>query len=78
MKLNRREFLAASGSLMMLPQLEAFAGQKPPPQRLVFLGFSYGFTEEFFVKKAGRDFELTPGMKSLQPHRDDLTIVSNL
>lgn len=75
---TRRQFLAAAGSTLFLPQLEAFAKVGTAPQRLVFLGFSYGFTEEFFVKKPGRDFELTPGMKPLERHRDDLTIISNL
>jgi hypothetical protein len=75
---TRRQFLAAAGSTLFLPQLEAFAKAGTAPQRLVFLGFSYGFTEEFFVKKPGRDFELTPGMKPLERHRDDLTIISNL
>jgi hypothetical protein len=78
MNCNRRQFLAAAGSTLFLPQLEAFAKAGAAPQRLVFLGFSYGFTEEFFVKKPGRDFELTPGMKPLERHRDDLTIISNL
>lgn len=54
MKINRRHFLAASGSALLLPQLESVAESKVAPQRLVFLGFSYGFTEQFYVKKAGR------------------------
>lgn len=81
MKPDRRHFLAASSSALLLPQLESFAseeGVKSAPQRLVFLGFSYGFTEEFFVRKSGRDFELTPGMKPLERHRNDITIISNL
>ena len=76
--LSRRQFIAAAGAMLFLPQLEAFSKAGTAPQRLVFLGFSYGFTEEFFVKKPGRDFELTPGMKPLERHRDDLTIISNL
>jgi len=75
---SRRQFIAAAGAMLFLPQLEAFSKAGTAPQRLVFLGFSYGFTEEFFVKKPGRDFELTPGMKPLERHRDDLTIISNL
>ena len=81
MQLDRRHFLAGSGTALLLPQLQCFAAADDvisAPQRLVFLGFSYGFTEEFYVKKPGRDFELTPGMKPLHRHRDDLTIVSNL
>jgi hypothetical protein len=75
---SRRQFIAAAGAMLFLPQLEAFSKAGTAPQRLVFLGFSYGFTEEFFVKKPGREFELTPGMKPLERHRDDLTIISNL
>lgn len=81
MKPDRRHFLAASGSALLLPQLECFAKAdvaKSAPQRLVFLGFSYGFTEDFFVKKPGRDFEFTSGMKPLERHRNDITMISNL
>ncbi|MGB0580313.1 MAG: DUF1552 domain-containing protein [Limisphaerales bacterium] len=78
MNIDRRHFLTASGSALLLPQLEAFAQAKTAPQRLVFLGFSYGFTEDFFVQKPGRDFELPPGMKPLQRHRRDLSLISNL
>lgn len=81
MNLNRRDLLLATGAGLLLPQLETFGGANDAskaPQRLVFLGFSYGFTEEFFVRKPGREFELTPGMKPLERHRDDITIISNL
>jgi hypothetical protein len=54
---------------------------------MVFLGGGYGFTatyhgkgDSFFPEKAGRfsDIGLTNGMKPLERHQDDITLVSNL
>jgi hypothetical protein len=79
MKIDRRQFLLASGSTLLLPPLESFAKTaKAAPQRLVFLGFSYGFTEEFYPTGFGEDYRLSAGLKPLAKHRKDLTIVSNL
>lgn len=79
MKIDRRHFVAASGSALLLPQLEVTAAKKrQAPTRLVFLGFSYGFTEEFYANTFGHGYKLTAGMKPLERHKEDLSIVSNL
>jgi len=79
MKLNRRKFLLSSSSALFLPQLEvATAQDSKPPQRLVFLGFGFGFTEEFYPTTYGRDYKLTPSLQSLAEYKQDFTIISNL
>ncbi len=78
MKINRRHFLVSSSSILALPQLEAFAETtEETPQRMVFLGFSYGFTEEFYPKQAGSEYRFSPGLQPLERHRKDITILSN-
>lgn len=77
--IDRRHFLASSGSLLLLPQLEAASLKTgKPQQRVVFLGFGFGFTEDFFADTYGKDYQLTPSMKSLQKHKQDVTMISNL
>jgi len=51
------------------------------PKRLVFLGGGYGFTHQSFYPKADGRFSkigLTKGLKALERHQDDLTMVANL
>ena len=51
------------------------------PKRFLMIGCGYGFTKEtFFPTEAGRfaDIGFTPGIKPLERHRDDITMVSNL
>ena len=61
MILNRRHFLASSTSLLALPQLQLAASETgKAPQRVVFLGFGFGFTEDFYATTFGSDYELTP------------------
>ena len=83
---SRRSFLgSAGGSLLSLPFLETFATAKElkagAPIRLVFLGGGYGFTyQSFYPTEAGKFSEigLTQGLKPLERHMDDLTMVANL
>jgi len=74
---------------LALPLLETYAAKGVDkvvanvgePKRLVFMGGGYGFTlESFFPEKAGKfkDIGLTPGLKPLEKHRDDVTLISNL
>jgi len=57
MKMTHRNFLLSSGCALMLPQLAAIAKTTAVvPQRLVFLGFSYGFTKDFYPTTFGRAF----------------------
>lgn len=87
---SRRSFLRTGAYCLALPFLDSIARAAPAttvPKRLIFLGGGYGFTDSypgeptsFFPSKAGRfsTIGLTPGMKPLEKHRDDLTVVSNL
>lgn len=79
MKISRRNFLAASGSVLLLPHLQALDEKKnKAPERLIFLGFSYGFTKEFYPEDFGKDYKLTAGLASMEKHKNDFSIVSNL
>jgi len=82
---TRRSFFKAGASLVALPFLESAAAATGmatrSPKRLVFLGGGFGFTKEsFYPDQAGRfsDMGLPAGMKPLERHIDDITMVSNL
>ena len=81
---NRRTILKAGATALALPFMESlsFAEAVPaPPKRFLFIGCGYGFTKEtFFPSEAGRfaDIGLTPGLKPLERHQDDISMVSNL
>ena len=85
---NRRTVLKAGATCLALPFMESlsmakFAKAVTPvaPKRFLMIGCGYGFTKDsFFPKKAGKfsDIGLTPGLKPLERHKDDITIVSNL
>ena len=82
---TRRHFLRSSTALIALPFLEslgfkAFAAPAAtaPPKRMIFLNFGWGVTNETWfpdVKKTGPDWELSEGLKSLERHRKDITVV---
>jgi len=82
---TRRHFLRSSTALITLPALEsmgfrAFAAPKTaaPPNRMVFLGFGWGVTNETWfpdVKKTGAAWELSAGLKPLARHQKDITVV---
>lgn len=81
---NRRAFLKAGSTVFTLPLLESFCSAKAPaavPKRILIIGCGFGFTKDtFFPTEAGRfaDIGLTPGMKPLKRHQNDITMVSNL
>lgn len=83
---NRRTILKAGSAALALPFMESLGFGKAavataPPKRFLMIGCGYGFTKEtFFPTEAGRfsDIGLTPGLKPLERHRDDITMVSNL
>ena len=71
--------------MLSLPFLESFATAQElkagAPKRLVFLGGGYGFTyQSFYPTEAGKfsDIGLTQGLKPLERHMNDLTMVANL
>jgi len=81
---NRRAFLKSGAVCLSLPMMDSLLSARTvaaAPRRVLFVGCGFGFTKDtFFPTKAGRfaDIGLTPGMKPLERHRDDLTMVSNL
>lgn len=85
----RRHFLQAAGSLITLPVLESFGHRRfaaaaapvTPPKRLIFLGFGWGVTEEFWypnISQPGAAYELPGGLKPLERHKADFSIVQGL
>lgn len=87
---SRRSFLRKGAYCLALPFLDSVARAAPAasvPKRMIFLGGGYGFTssyrgdgDDFYPAEAGRfsSIGLTNGMKPLERHQDDLTMVSNL
>ena len=83
---SRRSFLrTTTGTLLSVPFLESFASAKElkalAPKRLVFLGGGFGFTyQSFYPTEAGKfsDIGLTQGLKPLERHMDDITMIANL
>lgn len=71
--------------MLSLPFLETFATAKEAkamaPKRMVFLGGGFGFTQEtFYPTKSGKfsKIGLTEGLKPLENHKDDITMIGNL
>ena len=86
---SRRLFLKACPLALCMPLLQstvrptllAAAVAEKPPTRMVFLGGGYGFTKQtFYPTQAGRfaDIGATKGLKPLQKHLNDITMVANL
>jgi len=91
--ISRRSILRAGAYSLALPFLESavraapVAAAKNVPKRMIFLGGGYGFTDSFsgqedsfFPSEAGRfsSIGLTKGLKPMERHKEDLTMVSNL
>ncbi|WP_296460485.1 DUF1552 domain-containing protein [Rubinisphaera sp.] len=86
---TRREILRSATAVVALPFLESFGFRRfaaaappvAPPKRMVFLGFGWGVTEESFfpdMKTSGPDYELPAGLKPLERHKADFSIVQGL
>lgn len=89
--LNRRHFLRSSTALIALPALESLGFRRfasaaatapvTPPKRMVFLGFGWGITQESWypdIKQPGKDYVLPAGLKPLERHKADFTVVQGL
>ncbi|MGE3806734.1 MAG: DUF1552 domain-containing protein [Gemmataceae bacterium] len=83
--LTRRTFLRGAGVALALPWLEATGlrsrGQdaRPAPRRSVFCFWGLGLNgRDFTPTKIGRDFEVTPILKPLDPWRAQCTVISGL
>ena len=86
-RLDRRTFLRASGVAIGLPFLEAMIpasaaeAKKSAAQqsRMVLIGQPLGmYSPNFFPTKAGRDYEASRYLKSLQAHREQFTVFSGM
>lgn len=83
---SRRRFLRGTGVSIALPVLEsltprsvAVESTKKPVKRFVALSNNYGvYPQAFFPATGGRDYEMPATLKSLEPHRRDFTVFSNL
>jgi hypothetical protein len=82
--LGRRRFLQGAGVALALPLMDSqlsSAEEKPDanPRRLVCIGNHLGYYPgNFFPKDAGLDYQISPTLQSVQRHRDDFTVFSNL
>ncbi len=82
---TRRTFLKAAGITIALPLLESLprvtAGDvgQGSPRRLVCVGNEFGmYPGSFWPSSTGADYELTPLLKPLEPHRREFTLFSHL
>ena len=88
---TRRHFLQSTTAIIALPALEslgfrrfasaATATAATPPKRLIFLGFGWGITESTWypdITKPGPDYELPVGLKPLERHKADFSVVQSL
>ncbi len=88
---TRRAFLRSSSALIALPFLESFGAKQyqyaatsataTPPKRMIFLSFGWGPTKESWYPNKGTtgfDYTLPAGLKGLQRHKKDITIIQNL
>jgi hypothetical protein len=86
---TRRAFLRSGTALVALPALESLGFQRlasaapaaARPKRVLFLGLGYGVTKETWYPRpddVGSDFTLPPGLKPLERHRRDITLIQGL
>jgi hypothetical protein len=81
--MSRRAFLRGVGVSLGLPFLDAMqplrAAASAPPRRLVAIQTSQGIMPHlYFPEKSGPDYELSPYLKVLEPHRKDFTVFSGV
>lgn len=81
----RRTFLRGLGVTLALPALEcmtpAFArtSETKVPRRMLVIVNNIGvLSKDFFPKGTGRDYEASPLLSILAPHREDFTVFSGL
>ena len=80
-QISRRTFLRGAGASIALPLLDCMAALPAPskPKRSVFLYIPNGVnTLTWQIEKAGKDFQFTKTLESLERHRADVTPVSGL
>ena len=88
MPVDRRRFLKGAGSLIALPALSSLgwsrfasaAATAPRPKRMLFLAIGWGVTYETWYPDAtqtGATWTLPEGLKPLEKHKADITVVQN-
>ncbi len=89
-QIPRRTFLRGLGTVVALPMLEAMlptrafgqaagAAAKTFPNRLAFIYVPNGVNMSTWVPEAtGTDYELSPTLAPLAPHKNDFTVLSHL
>ena len=85
MKIPRRTFLRTAGISLVLPWLDAFAGDpkrasaNTAPRRMVCICAPLGLhPDNFFPQQTGKDYAPSPYLEILNEFRDDMTVVSGL
>lgn len=82
--MNRRHFLKGGSALLALPLLQssllAKESAKKPPTRMIFIGYGYGPTFDWFpdIKQIGKNYALTNALKPLEKFKSDFSVVSGL
>jgi hypothetical protein len=84
--ISRRAVLRGAGATLCLPLLETFlpriafgAPATKPPQRLIFLSYSWGVAEkDWFPTETGSEFALPRCLQPLRRHRGDFSVLSYL
>ncbi len=84
-QLDRRHVLRGAGAAIALPMLQCMrplrgaAAENTRPKRSVFIYVPNGVnTLTWQIEQAGRDYQLTAPMRSLQRHREEITPISGL
>ena len=80
--LNRRTVLRGLGAAVGLPFLDAMMPARAAVNSPIRIGFVYTpngmIPKGWLPAKEGRDFEITPTLRPLEPFREDVIVVSNL
>ncbi|MEZ0266735.1 MAG: DUF1552 domain-containing protein, partial [Phycisphaerae bacterium] len=85
--MNRRTFLRGAGVSMALPLLDAMTPARllaaeeaaRVPRRMVAIQTAQGIMPHlFFPEKGGREYELSPYLKLIEPLRNDFTVFSGM
>jgi hypothetical protein len=83
--LSRRQILKGGCAALSLPFLDAMlprsvrANERAAKPRMLFVYFATGVcNEQWYPQQTGKDFTFSPTLKALEPHRDDVTVLSGL
>ena len=84
-RIARRTFLRGLGVTLALPALECMtpaftrASETKAPRRMLLIANNIGvLSKDFFPKGTGRDYEASPLLSILAPHREEFTVFSGL